>query len=160
MRIVSDTASLFSLDQGKESGVTIVPACVIHGDKVYRDFEDINTEQFLKLVAQGAVPTTSQPAIGDLIDIFEEMTEETLALFIGDGLSGGYQNAVGAKNSVEENGHIHIIDTKTLAGAEHYLVEKAVCLKKKGLGIQEIKEEVLKSVETSVSFVIPADFEF
>ena len=64
MRIVSDTASLFSLGQGKESGVTIVPACVIHGDKVYRDFEDINTEQFMKLVAQGAVPTTSQPAIG------------------------------------------------------------------------------------------------
>lgn len=160
MRIVSDTASLFFPVKGNDTGVTIVPACVIHGDKVYRDFEDISPEQFLELVDQGAVPTTSQPAIGDLIDVFEETKEETLALFIGDGLSGGYQNAVGAKNSVEENGHIHIIDTKTLAGAEHYLVEKAIRLKEKGMGIQEIREEILKSVESSTSFVIPADFEF
>lgn len=159
MRIITDTASLFSPEEGNEAGISVVPACVINGDEVYRDYEDINAEKFLELVADGAAPTTSQPAIGELMDTFEEK-EDTLALFIGDGLSGGYQNAVGAKNSMDENDHIHIVDTKTLAGAEHYLVQKAICLKEKGLGIEEIKTELLKSVETSASFVIPADFEF
>ena len=160
MKIVSDTASLFSSKIGAMEGVTIVPACVIHGEKVYRDYEDIGVDEFLRLISSGATPTSSQPAIGDLIEVFEESEEEILALFIGDGLSGGYQNAVGARNSIDENAHIRIIDTKTLAGAEHYLVQKAVCLREQGLCIDEIERELLKSVETSASFVIPADFEF
>ena len=160
MKIVSDTASLYAPAEGSEAGLTIVPACVIHEGQVYRDYEDISAERFLELAASGAIPTTSQPAIGDLLDVFEESKEETLALLIGDGLSGGYQNAVGAKNSIDENAHIHIIDTKTLAGAEHYLVEKALDLKEKGFSMDAIKQEIIKSVGTSVSFVIPADFEF
>lgn len=160
MKIVSDTASLYSPIEGSAAGISIVPACVINQDQVYRDYEDISPEEFLELIASGAVPTSSQPAIGELLDVFETSDEETLALFIGDGLSGGYQNAVGAKNSMDQNEHIHIIDTKTLAGAEHYLVQKAIRLKEKGFGIEEVKRRILESVESSSSFVIPADFEF
>ena len=160
MKIISDTASLFSPKTGAVANITIVPACVIDGARVYRDYDDISVEEFLQMIAAGAVPTSSQPAIGDLIDVFEGSEEEILALFIGDGLSGGYQNAVGAKNSMDDNAHIRIIDTKTLAGAEHYLVQKAVYLREQGLCIDEIERELLKSVETSASFVIPADFEF
>ena len=160
MKIISDTASLFSPKTGAVANITIVPACVIDGARVYRDYDDISVEEFLQMIAAGAVPTSSQPAIGDLIDVFEGSEEEILALFIGDGLSGGYQNAVGAKNSMDDNAHIRIIDTKTLAGAEHYLVQKAVYLREQGLCIDEIEQALLKSIETSVSFVIPADFEF
>ena len=160
MRIVTDTASLFSPAEGRAEKLEVVPACVIADDHVYRDYEEITTEKFFELIENGVTPTSSQPAIGDLIDVFEEGTEETLALFIGDGLSGGYQNAVGAKNSIDENEHICIIDTKTLAGAEHYLVEKAMRLRAQGMPIEVIEQEILKSVETSASFVIPADFEF
>ena len=149
MKIISDTASLFSSKTGTVANITIVPACVIDGARVYRDYEDISVEEFLQMIAAGAAPTSSQPAIGDLIDVFEESEEEILALFIGDGLSGGYQNAVGAKNSIDDNAHIRIIDTKTLAGAEHYLVQKAVYLREQGLCIDEIERELLKSVETS-----------
>lgn len=160
MRIITDTASLFSPEEGKAVGISVVPTCVIHGDKVYRDYEEMQVDTLLSMIAGGATPTTSQPAIGDLLDVFEETTEETLGLFIGDGLSGGYQSAVGAKNSIEENEHIHIVDTKTLAGAEGYLVQKAIELRNQGLNMDAIKTELEKSIESSASFVIPADFEF
>ena len=160
MRIITDTASLFTPEEGKTVSISVVPTCVICKDEAYRDYEEIQVEQLLELISSGETPSTSQPAIGDLLDVFEGTTEETLGLFIGDGLSGGYQSAVGAKNSMDENEHIHIVDTKTLAGAEGYLVEKAIDLRAKGLGIKEIKEELEKSITASVSFVIPADFEF
>ena len=160
MRIITDTASLFSPEEGKAVGISVVPTCVIHGDKVYRDYEEMQVDTLLSMIAGGATPTTSQPAIGDLLDVFEETTEETLGLFIGDGLSGGYQNALGAKNSIEENEHIHILDTKTLAGAEGYIVQKAIDLRNQGLNMEAIKTELEKSIESSASFVIPADFEF
>ena len=160
MRIVTDTASLFSPEEGKQVGILVVPTCVIHGNEVYKDYEEIQVENLLDMIADGATPTTSQPAIGDLLDAFEGTTEETLGLFIGDGLSGGYQSAIGAKNSIDENEHIHIMDTKTLAGAEGHLVKKAIDLRMQGLSVEEIKTELRKSIETSVSFVLPADFEF
>lgn len=160
MRIITDTASLFSPEEGKAVGISVVPTCVIHGDKVYRDYEEMQVDTLLSMIAGGATPTTSQPAIGDLLDVFEETTEETLGLFIGDGLSGGYQSAVGAKNTIDDNEYIHIVDTKTLAGAEGYLVQKAIKLRNQGLNMEAIKTELEKSIESSASFVIPADFEF
>ena len=160
MRIITDTASLFSPEEGKAVGISVVPTCVIHGDKVYRDYEEMQVDTLLSMIARGATPTTSQPAIGDLLDVFEETTEETLGLFIGDGLSGGYQSAVGAKNTIDDNEYIHIVDTKTLAGAEGYLVQKAIELRNQGLNMEAIKTELEKSIESSASFVIPADFEF
>ena len=160
MKIITDTSALYSLQEGKELGIEVIPACALVDGVVYRDYEDISSEEFLKLIEQGKVPTTSQPAIGDVINIFEGMQEDILYLTIGDGLSGTYQNAIGARNSVEQNEHINIIDTQTLAGAQRYLVQKAMKLKKEGLGIEEIVRQIKNSVETSASFVIPCDFSF
>ncbi len=160
MQIVTDTASLYSPAQGREMGVTVIPACAVIDGVAYRDYEDISSQEFLKLIEAGGTPGSSQPAIGDVLDVFECKDEEILYLSIGDGLSGGYQNAVGAKNSLEKNDHIHIIDTKTLAGPQHYLVQKAVKLREEGFDIDKIKNKLQRCIETSVSFVIPSDFDF
>jgi len=160
MHIITDTASLYSPEEGKQLGVTVMPACAIIDGKIYRDFEDISSEEFLNFIHAGIMPTTSQPAIGDILDVFERTDDEILYLSLGDGLSGAYQNAVGARNSMEHNDNIHVIDTKTLAGPQHYLVQKALKLREEGLDIEKIKKEIIKCVETSVSFVIPVDFNF
>jgi DegV family protein with EDD domain len=160
MKIITDTSALYSLQEGKEFGIEVIPACTLVDGVVYRDYEDISSEEFLKLIEQGVVPTSSQPAIGDVIDIFESTQEDILYLTIGDGLSGTYQSAMGARNSVEPNEHIHIIDTQTLGGAQRYLVQKAMLLMKEGLGIEEIITQVKESIVTSVSFVIPSDFNY
>lgn len=160
MRIIVDSPALYSPEEGRALGITVVPACTLVGDQVYRDFEDITDEEFYAKIEQGAVPTTSQPAIGDIVEVYESSDEETLVLPIGDGLSGTYQNMMGARNMLEKNDHIHVMNTRTLAGPQRYLVQKAMALREKGFGIEKIKEELQKSIETSVSFVIPADFNF
>lgn len=160
MKIIADTPTLYSPKEGEEIGIKIIPACTIIDNKVYKDFEDISSEEFLKKIKEGAVPTTSQPSIGDILEIFEESNEELLVLPIGDGLSGTYQNVVGAKMCIDDNEHIHILNTKTLAGPQRYLVQKARKLQEKGIGIERIIEELKKIIDTSISFVIPTDFEF
>lgn len=160
MKIIADTPTLYSPEEGKALGLAIIPACTIIGEKVYRDFEDISCEEFLKKIEEGALPTTSQPAIGDILEVFQETDDDMLVLPIGYGLSGTYQNMEGAKNLIENNERIHIMDTKTLAGPQRYLVQKAMKLCKEGKGVEAIKSELQKSIETSVSFVIPEDFNF
>ena len=160
MKIVADSSTLLSTEEGKALDITIIPACAVINGEVYRDYEDIDSESFLKLIEVGGVPTSSQPSIGDVLEVFEDCDEEILYLSIGDGLSGTYQTAVGAKNSLDENEHIHVVDTKTLAAAQRYLVRKALRLRAEGVGIREIKEQLQESIESSVSFVIPVDFDF
>ena len=83
-----------------------------------------------------------------------------LFLTVGDGLSGAYQTAMGARNMTEDPERIHILNSKTLAGPLRYLAKKAVALKNEGLDLERIKTVLQESIESSVSFVIPEDFEF
>ena len=160
MKIITDSATLYSPEEASELGFTVIPACIIHKGQAYKDYTDMDSDTFLSLVQNGETPTSSQPSIGDVLEVLENNEEEILYLSIGDGLSGAYQNAMGAKNTLEDNSHIHIIDTKTLAGPERYLVQKALKLKELGFDITKIKDELQKCIATSASFVIPADFDF
>lgn len=160
MKIIADTATLFSPEEGKELGITILPVGVLIDDRSYKDFVEIDSEEFLRLVEAGGVPKSSQPALGDVLEILEGCDEEIILLTVADGLSGGYQTAMAARNSIENNEHIHIVNSKTLAGPLRYLAKKAYALKEQGLDAQSILAELDVSIESSMSFVVPADFEF
>lgn len=160
MKIIADTPTLYSHEEGRALGIDIIPACTIMDENVYRDFEDISLTEFLKRVEAGSVPTTSQPSIGEILEIYQSENEDLLVLPIGDGLSGTYQNMVGARNLIDDNDHIHVMDTKTLAGPQRYLVQKAIQLRNQGMDIDEIKRVLQESIDTSCSFVIPVDFNF
>ena len=159
MKIIADTASLISPEEGKEMDIVVIPACVVMGDRSYRDYIDISLAEFIERVDNGEVPTSSQPAIGELMEVLDS-EEETLYLSLGSGLSGTYDNAMGARNQTEDPDRIHIVDTKTLAGPLRYLVKKAVALREQGRHVEEIVESLKKSIASSVSFVIPEDFDF
>lgn len=160
MRIITDTSALIPPAEGQAQGLTIIPICVSIQDQTYQDYNQITTEEFLAKIEEGGVPTTSQPAIGDILDAFESSQDEMLLITVGDGLSGAYQTAVGARNMVDDPQRIHILNSKTLAGPLRYLVKKAVSLRDQGLNIEAIKEMLQDRIESSVSFVIPEDFEF
>ena len=140
--------------------MTIIPVCVSINDKTYQDYSQITSAEFLESIAKGGVPSSSQPAIGDILDVLDSSDEEMLFLTVGDGLSGAYQTAMGARNLAENPEQVHVVNSKTLAGPLRYLARKAVALKDQGLDIKRIKEELQQCIESSVSFVIPEDFNF
>ena len=160
MKIIADTATLFAPYEGEREHITILPVSVTINNRTYKDYAEISSEEFLQLIADGGIPTSSQPAIGDLLDVFDSADEEMLVLTVGDGLSGGYQTAVGARNCATNKERIHVVNSKSLAGPLRYMAKKAVALKERGLNIERIKKELAVSVESSMSCVIPEEFEF
>ena len=160
MKIIADTATLIPPAEGESYGMTVIPVCVSIHNRTYQDYSQITSAEFLKQIAQGGVPSSSQPAIGDLLDVMESGSEEMLVLTVGEGLSGAYQTAMGARNLAENPERIHVLNSKTLAGPLRYLARKAVALKDQGLDMERIKAALQKSIESSVSFVIPEDFDF
>ena len=160
MKIMADSSSLYSSKEGKKQNITVLPVRVNFNGKSYKDYDEITTESMISHIVQGAIPKSSQPAVGEIMNAFEKANDEVLMLTIGDGLSGTYSNAVGAKQSMENNEHIHVVNTQTLAGAYHYLVNKAVKLRNDGLHIEEIKQHLQDSIQNSLSYVIPTNFTF
>lgn len=160
MIIMTDTPSLYSPAEGEKQGLAVIPACTVIDGQVYRDYADISTADFLEKLYTGLAPTASQPSIGEIVEVYEQSDDEILVIPIGDGLSGTYQNMVGAKKLVENSGRIHVIDTKTLAGPQRYLVDKAIELRNMGMNIERIKTILQESIESSCSVVIPRDFQF
>ena len=160
MKIIADTATLIPPSEGESLGMTIIPVCVLINDRTYQDYSQITSAEFLKQISEGGVPSSSQPAIGDILDVLDSSDEEMLFLTVGDGLSGAYQTAMGARNMAGNPDQIHILNSKTLAGPLRYLAKKAVALKEQGLAMANIKDELQRCIESSVSFVIPEDFDF
>ncbi len=161
MRIITDTGALLTPQEGAKIGVDVLPLHVIINNKSYKEFVDIDSHTFLKMVKEGHIPSSSQPSVGEALNLFEKYSdEEILVINMADGLSGTYQSVLGAKMIIENHDHIHVMNSMTLCGPQKYLVEKAVQLREKGLTLENIKRELYKSIASEKSFLIPQDFGF
>ncbi len=160
MKIITDTSTLYSPAEGKEINLTVLPLSVTVNGKTYKEYVEIQPDEFIEIVRQGHVPTSSQPAVGETMEVFENTDDEMIVISMADGLSGTYQSAVGAKNSVDNNERIHVINTKTLCGPHRYMVNKALKMQKEGATTQQIIDEMNHLSENHKSFLIPSDFDF
>ena len=160
MRIIADTATLLPPGEKTTDGLTIIPVSVAINGHTYRDYSDISSAEFLEQIQHGGIPTSSQPSFGDLLDVMEEADEDLLVLTVADGLSGGFQSALSARNLSKHPERIHILDSKSLGGPLRYLAQKAVILKEKGLSICQVKDQLQSCIDSSISYVIPEDFDF
>ena len=71
MQIIADTATLLPPGEKKNDGLTIIPISVAINGHSYRDYSEISSAEFLEQIHQGGIPTSSQPAIGDLLEVME-----------------------------------------------------------------------------------------
>ena len=153
IHIVSDTSTMYTPEQGKQIGTTIVPLHVTINDRSYRDLEDISDDMLLEMIADKHVPKTSQPSLGEKIDAYDELssTGEVLDIAMSSGLSGTYQSALLAKDQCANPDRVHVFDSRTLCGPHRIMLDVAVSMAKQGqitgVGIAHRGEtEYLKSI--------------
>lgn len=94
---------------------------VRHGDLEWHDGERSLEELFAMVDASGKLPSTSQPSIGSMIDLFTELAEagkKVIMITVSSVLSGTYQTACLAARQVMSDikgSDIRIVDSKTAA---------------------------------------------
>ena len=161
IRIISDSSSLYSEKKGQEKNITIASLTVHINGKNYREYEDIEMEEFIKIINEGHMPTSSQPSIGHVVDIYNQYKEdEIINISMADGLSGTYNSACVARGMAENPERIHVINSETLCGPQKYLVDLAVTLVEEGKECKEIVDEINKALKESKSYLIPHDFDY
>ena len=161
VRIVSDTSTLYSSAQAREAGFAVSPLSVTIAGKSYREFDEISSDEFVAIIGEGHMPTSSQPAIGEVTALYEELAgEQILNIAMAAGLSGTYQSAAAAAELCDNCDDITVLNSRTLCGPHRHLVEGAVKLAKEGATMEALLAWLNKRMDTAKSYLIPADFDY
>ena len=161
VRIVSDSSTLYSPAQAREEGFAVSPLSVTIAGNSYREFAEISSREFVNIIRQGHMPTSSQPAIGEVSALYEEFAgDQILNIAMADGLSGTYNSAVAAAELGENSESITVINTRTLCGPHRYMVQKAVEMAKSGASLEELTAWLNVRMDSAKSFLVPEDYDY
>ncbi|MHB0877496.1 MAG: DegV family protein, partial [Anaerolineae bacterium] len=126
MRIVTDCAA--DLPKAEVELLSIVQA-MLHISLPDRQVTsaEVDIDEFYDLLEASfpAIPTTSQPSVGEFVQIYEQYAErdpDVLSLHISSGLSGTFASAAMARDQVKDRVNVEVIDTMTLSGGERFQV--------------------------------------
>lgn len=162
VQIIADSSTLYSKAEAKKIGLETTPLFVIIGKENYREYETIDSVSLLKMIENGAVPTSSQPPIGEKLDLYNQYgkDQDVIDITMAAGLSGTYDTALMAKDSCDHPDKISVFNSKTLCGPHRALVNEALKMAQEGKSKEEILHMLEESAKTDISFLIPFDFDF
>ena len=115
VRIVTDSTCDLPRDICEDNGITVVPLNVHFGEVVYRDQVDLDSDQFLRLLARsGEMRKTSQPSVG----LFEQVYlqngadgSQIVSIHLYGKLSGTIRSAEIARESVRSRCVVDVLDS-------------------------------------------------
>ena len=104
---------------------------------------------FERLRASDEGATTSQPSIGDFIEVYGPLLDAgrtIVSIHLASGISGTYESALQSRQRLIDEGHggerIHVIDSRTGCGGMGMLVLAAVAAAEAGEPVEAVVERV------------------
>ena len=126
---VCDSALQINKNFANNNPITVIPVEVRLDDEIFEDNVTITPDEFYKRIHNGQKPSTSQPAVGKILSIYEELkqqgVERIVAFSVSSKLSGTYSSFVQAKELVDGI-EIKIIDTLQIARMVGIAIEKII----------------------------------
>lgn len=141
VRIITDSAADFELEELERLQVACTPLSVNIGGREYTENLDLTKNQFYEVLEEThEFPKTSQPAPHLLQELFEDAVahgDEAIFISLSSGLSGTYQSAVMIRNALGYDS-CYVVDSRNGTGGERLVVEHAVRLRDQGKSAAEI----------------------
>ncbi len=150
VRIVTDSTADLPPDVLQELDITVVPACVIFGNKTYRDGIDISQDEvYHKMIDENIPASTSQPPPIDFANTYRKIlkdTDEIVSIQATSKLSGLYNSALQGREMTNENNRIAVLDSLSVSMGLGLLTILAARLAKAGENLPTIVDKVKQSV--------------
>jgi len=154
-RILTDSCCDLPAELADQLGLTVLPLSFTLEGKTYKNYLDgreMDPKTFYNKVKEGAMPTTSQINPDEFEQAFEPILaggEDLLALVFSSGLSGTYQSACIARDTLAEkypDRKIVVIDTLCASLGQGLLVYLAAQKKNEGASIEEVAAYVTETI--------------
>jgi DegV family protein with EDD domain len=119
VKIVTDSTSDLDPALAQELDITVVPLNVHFGQTIYKDGIDLNTDQFFDKLINGTVfPSTSQPSLGEFVDVYEKVSQPgdvIISIHVSSKLSGTINSAQQAATTLSDKIDVKIVDTQQVS---------------------------------------------
>ena len=144
--IVTDSNSGITQAQAAEYGITVLPMPFYINEELY--FEEINLtqEEFYTKLEEGAEISTSQPAVGDVLELWDSLLkeyEEIVYIPMSSGLSGSCETAV--MLSKDYDGRVQVVNNQRISVTQRQSVMDAKQLAENGCTAERIREYLEKT---------------
>jgi DegV family protein with EDD domain len=149
--VVTDSTAYIPKELREQLNIHMIPLSVNFGNETYKEEIEIQTDDFYEEVKTKELPTTSQPAIGEFVTLFEQLAKDydtVISIHLSSGISGTFQGAVAAGEMVEGI-DVHAFDSEISCMVQGFYVIEAAEMAKAGKSHEEILarlEEMKQSI--------------
>ncbi|MCR4428118.1 MAG: DegV family protein [Caldiserica bacterium] len=159
VRIVTDSTCYLPPEiLGEYPELSVVPLYVSFGEESFKEGVGLKTEQFFfKLKESRALPTSSQPSVGDFLEVYKPLVEEgsaIISIHISSKLSGTVDSAQQAAQIL--GGEIEVIDSLFTGMGLGFMVLEALRAERKGATKEEIVSRVM-AVRDGITVIFVVD---
>lgn len=156
---ITDTAAQLDDAFIQKHNVHVLPFGVVFSDRLYMESIDLTQEDFYnKLHLSKTSPKTSQPAIGEMLSLYEKLKLEgydfAIALHVSSGLSGTFESAQAASKMTEFK--VFTIDSKIGSFPMVKMIEIGNKLFADGKNVDEVVATINELTSKSKLSFIPA----
>ncbi|NLY55386.1 MAG: DegV family protein [Firmicutes bacterium] len=139
--IVTDSTADVPAEFLEKYEIHVVPLYVHFGNKSFKDGVELPPQTFFPMLKESMeTPTTSQPAVGEFVRLYEKLISEgkkVVSIHISSVLSGTFQSASLAKLSVPA-GQVEVIDSANVTLSLGWQVIAAAEAAAKGWDLDDI----------------------
>lgn len=165
IHIVTDSTAQLTPEEIEKYDIQIVPLQVSFEGKTYQDNVDITRDEFSKMLQDDETefPKTSQPALGQFVETFENIMEKDpdgtiICVDLAPVLSGTVETANTAAQQVE--GDIQVIDSNFTDRALGLQLIEAGKLVKAGKSVPEIIDRIKEVQKETTLYVVVNSFDY
>jgi len=139
IKIVTDSTADVPKELLERYDIRVVPINIQFGMETYQEGIDIDRPTFFRKLEE-VMPTSSQPAPGQLVEVYRELAEDghsIISIHVTSKHSGTYQSALLAKSMLPE-AEIEVFDTLSISIGTGYQVLAAARAAEEGKSMGEI----------------------
>lgn len=152
--VATDTNSGISVEEGTRLGVYVIPMPILIDGQIYYEGVTLTHDDFYRYQAAGQAISTSQPAPGDVIALWDRALEEYDELVyipMSSGLSASCQTAVSL--AADYGGRVQVANNHRISVTQRNAVMDALALAAVGCSAAEIREELERTGLDSMIYI-------
>ena len=155
--IATDSNSGISQELAKKLGISVIPMPFTIDDQLYFEDVTLTQEQFYEKLQSDCTITTSQPAPGDVMDLWDRLLDkydEVVYIPMSSGLSNSCETAL--MLAEDYDGKVFVVNNQRISVTQKLSVLDAIELSKQGRSGAEIKD-FLEETKLESSIYITVD---
>ncbi len=158
---ITDTTASLSKEFIEKHNIHVIPLQVVINQESYKETVDITQEEFYeRMKNESGTFQTSQPSIGDFVDLYKKLKEDYdvgIAIHASSILSGTFQTSKMGAEMAEFK--LFAIDSQTGSYPLTFMVKKGLKLVEQGLEIREVVSQLEAITRSTKLFLVPSSLD-